>query len=129
MTQFLLDTSVIIDVLNNKRDRARLIRELLQEGNVFTCSSINIAEVYAGMRPKEKRLTEALLDSLHCYEITRPVAAHAGILKREWSQRAITLSIADTIIAAVALANNLVLLTDNLRHYPMPEIKKFELPC
>ena len=128
MTQFLLDTSVIIDVLNDKRGRARLIQELLADGHAFSCCSINVAEVYAGMRPRERRHTENLLDSLFCYEITRSVAAQAGLLKHEWSERGITLSIADTCIAAAALANNLVLMTDNIKHYPMADVRKFEWP-
>jgi predicted nucleic acid-binding protein len=125
MAQILLDTSVIIDILNDKHNRTKLIRELLAQGNTFNCCSINIAEVYAGMLPKEKIRTQALLDSLYCYEITKNIAIHAGTLKREWSQRGVTLSIADTIVAAVALAHNLVLMTDNIKHYPMAELKKF----
>lgn len=125
MTQFLLDTSVIIDILNAKHDRAQLIRKLLAEGSTCCCCSINIAEVYAGMHPKEKPRTEAFLKNLHCYDITRSIAAHAGTLRYEWSRRGVTLSTSDTIIAATALAHNLVLMTDNLKHYPMPELKKF----
>lgn len=126
MTQFLLDTSVIIDVLNDKHGRAQLIRKLLAQDNSFSCCSINVAEVYAGMRTKEKLYTEDFLDSLYCYDITKEVATRAGILKRDWSKRGVTLSISDTIIAAVALAYNLVLLTDNDKHYPMPELRKFD---
>ncbi len=125
MTQFLLDTSVIIDILNNKHGRATLVRQLLSQDNSFCCCSINIAEVYAGMRPKEKAHTEEFLSGLHCYDITREIAVRAGTLRYEWSQRGVTLSISDTIIAGVALAHNLVLMTDNIKHYPMPELKKF----
>ena len=42
MTQFLLDTSIIIDVLNNKHNGAKLISNLLSEGHIFYCCSINI---------------------------------------------------------------------------------------
>ncbi len=126
MTQFLLDTSVIIDILNDKHGRAQLIRELLVKSNSFYCCSINIAEVYAGMRPKEKMHTEALLNSLQCHDITKDIAALAGTLKQEWSKRGLTLSISDTIIAGVAIVHNLVLMTDNIKHYPMPEVKKFK---
>jgi len=126
MTQYLLDTSVIIDVLNDKHGRAAIIRKFLHQDNSFCCCSINIAEIYAGMRPKERSHTEAFLDSLYCYDITKKIAARAGTLKYEWSQRGITLSTSDTIIAAVALAHNLVLMTDNLKHYPMPELRKFD---
>jgi predicted nucleic acid-binding protein len=126
MTQFLLDTSVIIDILNGKHNRAQLIRKLLAEGNTCCCCSINIAEVYAGMRPKEKLRTDAFLDNLYCYDITRTIAVRAGALRYHWSQRGTTLSTSDTIIAGTVLTHNLTLMTDNLKHYPMPELKKFE---
>jgi predicted nucleic acid-binding protein len=54
MPAFLLDTSVIIDAINNKKDRRQLLRELLHEGNILACCPINVTEVYAGMRPAER---------------------------------------------------------------------------
>jgi predicted nucleic acid-binding protein len=78
------------------------------------------------VRPKEKLRTEAFLDNLYCFDITRSIGARAGSLRYAWAQQGITLSTSDTIIAATALAHNLVLMTDNLKHYPMPELKKFE---
>ena len=35
---------------------------------------------------------------------------------------------ADATIAAVALVNRLVLLTDNQKHFPMPEINLYPMP-
>ena len=69
MTTYLLDTSVIIDVLNGKRDREPLLKGLLSQGDMLACCAVNISEVYAGMRPKEEAKTEALLQSLDYYEI------------------------------------------------------------
>jgi predicted nucleic acid-binding protein len=37
--------------------------------------------------------------------------------------RSVTPSLPDVIIAAIAISHNLTLVTDNLRHYPMPEIR------
>jgi predicted nucleic acid-binding protein len=49
MASYLLDTSVIIDALNGKRERDQLFKELLQPGHLLACCSINVTEVYAGL--------------------------------------------------------------------------------
>ena len=128
MTTYLLDTSVIIDVLNGKRDREALLKGLLSQGDLLACCAVNVSEVYAGMRPKEETKTEALLQSLDYYEIKWEVAKRAGLLKRDYSKKGQTLSLTDTTIAAVALEYNLTLITDNLKHYPMPQLKLYPLP-
>ena len=74
MTTYLLDTSVIIDVLNGKRNRDSLLRGLLSQGDLLACCAVNVSEVYAGMRPKEETKTEAFLQSLDYYEINWEVA-------------------------------------------------------
>ena len=49
MATILLDTSVIIDAINGKRNRNRLLRELLGQDHLLACCPINVTEVYAGM--------------------------------------------------------------------------------
>lgn len=127
MTTYLLDTSVIIDVLNGKRNRDALLKGLLSQGDLLACCAVNISEIYAGMRPKEETKTEAFLQSLEYYDITWDVARLAGLLKRDYSKKGQTLSLPDTIIAAVALEYNLMLITDNIKHYPMPQLKLYPL--
>lgn len=126
MTTYLLDTSVIIDVLNSKRARDTLLLRLLSEGHLLACCAINVTEVYAGMRSHEQATTNILVDSLQYVEITKDIAKHAGRLKFEWARKGVTLSTPDTTIAAVALAHKLMLITDNGKHYPMPELRLFE---
>ena len=54
MSVYLLDTSVIIDALNNKRNRGELLTGLVGQGHLLACSSVNVTEVYAGMRRTNK---------------------------------------------------------------------------
>jgi len=128
MATYLLDTTVIIDALNEKKERRQMLRELVLQGHVLACSPINVAEVYAGMRPKEEQTTMGLLRSLQYYPITFDVAELGGRLKREHSRKGATLSVTDTLIAAVALHYQLVLITDNVRDFPMSELSLFSLP-
>ena len=128
MATYLLDTSVIIDALNNKRGRRDLLLDLLKQGNLLACCPINVTEVYAGVRPKEETATEEFLKSLEYHHVTWPVARMAGLLKRDYARKGTTLTSADTTIAAVAMINDLTLLTDNVKDFPMKELALYPLP-
>ena len=128
MATYFLDTSVIIDALNNKRGRRDLLLDLLRQGHLLACCAINVAEVFAGLRPKEEKTTEEFLRSLEYYHITWPVARLAGLLKRDRGKKGIMVSIADATIAAVAIANELPLLTDNVKDFQMKDLTLYPLP-
>ena len=80
------------------------------------------------MRPREATATGDFLRSLKFYEVTWEVARLAGELKNERARKGQTLSLADVTVAAVAVANGLTLLTDNRKHFPMPELQLIRLP-
>jgi tRNA(fMet)-specific endonuclease VapC len=128
MSTLLLDTSVIIDAINNKRGRRQLLRALIIEGNSLACCPINITEVYAGLRPHEEASTKAFLGSLELLPITWPIAELAGLLKRGHGKKGQTLNLGDVMIAATALHNGVPLLTDNTKDFPMKELKLYPLP-
>jgi predicted nucleic acid-binding protein len=128
MAVYLLDTNVIIDALNEKKNRNALLIGLLEQGHLLACCPINVAEIYAGIRPKEEQRTGVLLKSLQYFPITFPIAELAGRLKQTHSRRGRTLTIPDTIVAAVAIHNRLVLLTDNTKDFPMKELQLYPLP-
>ncbi len=128
MATFLLDTSVILDVLNDRRARPAQLLGLLRSGHTLACCPINITEVYAGTRPNEEAATEELFASLQHFPIAPQAARLAGELKRTYSRKGRTPNIADAIIAAVAIHNGLTLITDNAKDFPMPEIALHSLP-
>jgi predicted nucleic acid-binding protein len=128
MATYLLDTSVIIDAINNKKARRQLLRDLIQQGNTPACSPVNVAEVYAGLRPQEESNTKNFLRTLDLYALTWPIAELAGLLKRDFGKKGKTLAITDTLIAAVALHHQLHLVTDNARDFPMEDLSLYPLP-
>jgi predicted nucleic acid-binding protein len=56
------------------------------------------------------------------------IARQAGLLRRDWQKKGQTLSYTDVTIAAVALSNEVPLLTDNRKHFPSPKLQLFPLP-
>lgn len=127
MKYYLLDTSVVIAYLRNYKETILLVKRFFEEGSVLCCCPVIITEVYAGMRDKEKGATGALIDSLHFFPIDRDIAKQAGGYIKRYREKGITLSLADTLIAATAVAKNLTLVTYNTGHYPMKELSIFIL--
>ena len=128
MATYLLDTSVIIDALNGKQNRDDLFKQLLQRGYLLACCSINVTEVYAGLRSHEETQTRELLASLQYLPISWGVARLAGLLKRDYGRKGTTLPTTDATIAAVAIHHQLTLITDNQKHYPMKELSLYPMP-
>jgi len=126
--RLMLDTSVLIDVLRGRKDRRLLLRRLVGEGHSLSTTVLNVAELYAGMRAGEEVRTEEFLGALECVELRSSAARLAGQLKSAWQKRGRTLTLSDTIIAAVAIEQQRVLLTDNRKDFPMRELSVYPLP-
>ena len=124
----LLDTSVIIDAINGRNSRAEILESWIEQGTLLACCPINITEVHMGMRPHEAARTEAFLASLEFFPVTPEIAKYAGALYREQRRKGVTLALADLTIAAVAIANRILLATDNQKDFPMKEIRFCSLP-
>ncbi len=126
--KLLLDTSVLIDVLRFRNQRHEWLAELVRGGHTVSTTTLNIAEIYAGMRPGEEGKTEALLASLESHELNGSDARFAGKLKSNWARKGRTLTLEDTIIAAIAIERGCALVTDNRKDFPMPEVRLYPLP-
>lgn len=128
MAGYLLDTTVLIDYLNGREHVVSLIKRLAREGHVLGLCPITAAEVYAGMRKKEEQGTDEFLRNLTYFDIDVGVAKKAGLHRSTQAKQAVTLTITDALIAAVAQENNLILLTANKDDYPIKELRIEEIP-
>jgi predicted nucleic acid-binding protein len=126
--KLLLDTSILIDVLRLGNQRSAWLAELVRGGHTLSTTTLNIAELYAGMRPSEEARTEALLSGMELYELNGASARLAGRLKNTWARKGRTLALADMIVAAIAIERGCALLTDNRKDFPMPEVQLYPLP-
>jgi predicted nucleic acid-binding protein len=124
----LVDTSVLIDALNQRKSRREFLRDRVLRNDRLACCAVTVAEIYAGMRPAEVRATGELLASLEYVDISRGAARRAGLLKSVWAKKGVALALPDLLIAAVAIEHDLALATDNREHYPMSELRLVTLP-
>ena len=126
--KLLLDTSVLIDVLRLRNRRRDWLAQVARDGHSLSTTALNVAELYAGVRPGEESRTEALLAGLESYEINGTDARVAGKLKSSWARKGRTLTLDDAIIAAITIERGCALVTDNRKDFPMAEVQLYPLP-
>ena len=122
---FLLDTTVLIDIFRGKENTVSLITKLAEE-LPLAVSAVTIGEIYSGIRETEQKRVQEFLDSLVLYPIDGGIAYKAGVYRRDYRKKGITLGLLDCFIAATAVEFNLTLVTKNLRHFPMLELSIIE---
>jgi predicted nucleic acid-binding protein len=128
MTRFLLDTTFLIDVLNNRRNRPEAMRELIACKHELTCCAVNVTEVYVGMRTAETGKTEALLKSLVYIPIEFEAARLAGELRQSCARKGKSVGVPDMLIAAICITEKLTLITDNRKDFGVPGLNLHPLP-
>lgn len=113
-----VDTSVIIDVLRGDGAAASVLREARARGPLHA-SEITRVEVLAGVRPGEESATRGLLGVFVWHPLDEALAEDAAELGRRWLPGNRGIDSADLVIAATAIAVGGVLLTRNVKHFPM----------
>ncbi|MCV2489028.1 PIN domain-containing protein [Geodermatophilus sp. YIM 151500] len=121
MAVVLLDTTVLIDVLRGRPVVERL-RLMARQGDVAATSPVNVEEVVRGLRRAEASAVDALFDGLLVVPLDRAAGERAGRWRRDFAARGTTLSQADCLVAAAALAAGGRVATGNPRDFPMAEV-------
>lgn len=120
MAKYLLDSDVLIWLL---RGRPQTLQRLEALEGPFGVSVISRAEIWAGAKDPEYRQIEELFLSLTTYPVDPPVADLAGRFLRQYLRGHYPLQLANALIAATAVHHGLMLVTYNVSHFPMPELK------
>lgn len=118
----LVDTDIAIDFLRRREYARKLLTNWAGEG-LLAISTLTHLEIYQGMKTGEESATNAFLDGLISIVVDIPVARRAGMMLGDLRSKGLTISIADAIIAATALQFGAPLLTNNVEHYPFPNLK------
>jgi predicted nucleic acid-binding protein len=117
MKTVLLDSDVVIDFLQGK-SRMKEVIISLWENNIAYLSILSVYELYSGMRPKEKEVTDNFINACRIEPVTLEIAKRAGEYRLKYQTKGITLSLVDCIIAETAKTNKHAIATLNVKHYP-----------
>ena len=117
-----VDSDILIWHLRGEAKAARLLRTLAGEpGTQLWTGALQRAEVVFFMRPSEERATLSLLSRFQTEAVSQGIVDAAGALYRRWHPPH-GIDVNDAILAATAAATGGRIYTQNLKHYPMPEV-------
>jgi len=128
MTEYLLDTNILIRALRSQPNTLDFLDRLNKDKESAYISVATRTEVFAGMHPREERRTIALLDTWENIPVDEAIADQAGRLIYQYARQGVQFSFPDALIAATALLNNLTLATTNVKHFPIPELQVCTVP-
>lgn len=123
MPAFLIDTDVLVDLSKKQPSAIAWFKKAFEENLELAVSPINIAEFYSGISHKERLNWDNFFEVLEYWTITKNISRQAGIWRYNFARTGTSISTQDCLIAATALAHNAILLTKNIKDYPMPGIK------
>jgi len=116
----LLDTNILIDALRGHPRCEAYLESVVKEE--LLCSVITSAELWAGVRPTEEDELDIFLGTFRWLPVDEPTARAAGryMLTFAKSHR---LLLPDALIAASAQIARAELVTLNVKHFPMKDIR------
>ena len=124
--KYLLDTDTLIDILED-RDNVRQQVLVLIENDEVALSAITVVELYSGLSEKKRAEWESWLLTLPYWQISILAAMRAGRYRRDARGRGQTLSVSDSLLAALAKESDATLLTSNIKDYPMEDVRVLSL--
>lgn len=120
---FLIDTDVLIWILRGNKKYVNLLLDL-KDKDSLSISTVSIAEIYKNIFPSELIKTESFLNEFQTWDVTASIAKQAGLYCQQFTKQYKNLSLIDCLIAGTANVNSLILVSLNIKHFPMKDIDK-----
>jgi tRNA(fMet)-specific endonuclease VapC len=120
LIRYLLDTSIVSDLVRNPR--GRIAQHVRKVGEAQVCTSIIVAAElrYGAAKKQSPRLTaqlQAVLGALEMLPLQKPADVTYGELRSRLEKAGRPIGGNDMLIAAQALTLGLTLVTDNEREF------------
>jgi predicted nucleic acid-binding protein len=123
MQDILVDTDVAIDFLRGKKDTKKFMHDLWTK-QLANLSILSTYELYAGMHPNEKEVTEAFIGGCNLVSLSMKICQIGAELYQHYRKQGITLTTVDCLIFASAKIHNYKIATRNHKHYPDKDLLK-----
>jgi predicted nucleic acid-binding protein len=128
MTAFLLDTSALIDFSKHTEPTTSQILDWVDAGETLAICAISVAEFYTGLSSSDISIWQDFVTSLAYCPISFDAAMRAGQDRYRYARQGIAIATTDALLAAVAREQNAVLVTGNVKDFPMDDLMLFPLP-
>ena len=114
----LLDTNVIIDLLNNEDDSRW---NLLNQEDCVICGIV-ISELYSGIKSKkEEKAVELFVNSLDCLSVEESDWQKIGQLIFHFKKNGLSVPFQDAVLAYLSIKYGCKILTSG-KHFPMMKV-------
>lgn len=118
-----LDSDFIIMFLRGELDAKEKLQELIDNNEEISTTSINTFEIFVGIIAIEGigsrriRSTRQFLDLLTVFDFSKSSSERAAGIYNTLKNAGTPIGLKDTLIASIAMEENLTILTRNLKHY------------
>ena len=119
----LLDTSVVIDLLERKPRALARLRVLADQGLRLGISMLTFTEVLSGLAEGERERTERLLDLFDMVQVSESIARRAATLVAARRKVGRSWTLDDMLIAATAIEYNADLYTAAKKDFEVPGLR------
>lgn len=125
-----LDTDLLIAILRGKQEAYSIVTEIDEETKAAT-TAINTFEIFFGAHKssmKNENIKEAakLLDRLEVIPLDLPSSRKAAEISAKLAEKGEPIDYRDAMIAAIAIENDLTLVTRNKSHFKRIKNLKLE---
>jgi predicted nucleic acid-binding protein len=125
--KYLLDADALIDFLQDRGNTCKRVTAFIEEDVEVALCAITVAEVFSGLSEKNRKQWSDWLHLFPYWHIDWESAMQAGMDRKEASDAGRTLSVADSHLASLARQHDAALLTSNIKHYPMKDVRVLSL--
>lgn len=123
---YLVDTDVLVDFFKHKEPAKELIAKLSRT-STLALSTLTITELRSGWTSEQAAFFLPRLYALcSVVPVTKAIAEQAGQWRWEYKSKGVSLGIPDIVIAATAYLHDYLLLANNAKDYPMPELTLYK---
>lgn len=128
MTAFLLDTSVIVEFSKRREPTYSQLIAWIRAGETLAVCASTIAEFYAGLTAIEAQRWDEFVSALTYWPISADAARQAGQVRYGYARLDMAIPTADALIASVAREQHAVLVTGNVKDFPMDDLVLLPMP-
>lgn len=118
-----IDTTIAVDHLRGTPQATALLTDLTSFGEEIASSELVRFELLAGVQNDELNALEDFFDVLMWVPVDAEIARVGGLLARKHRKAYSGIDDADYLIAATAVVLDAELLTTDIRHFPMFELR------
>lgn len=118
----IVDTDVVIDIMQQNRDALRVVAALEEHGTPLSVSVVTLYELFHSLERvrdsnHRRQQIESVLHQLPAREATAAVMKKAGRIDGALAADGRAIGMGDTIIAATGLVHEEAVLTRNVDHF------------